>query len=178
MFDRFTSPARECVLMAERTARELGHDSIGTEHLLIALAEEHQGLGGRVLRESGVTGEDLRTQTRRLLGGDAIDRDALGTLGIDLDEVRRRAEETFGPGALDRGGRREGGRLPFTPRSKKSLELAVRTAVRLRDSFIGSEHLLLGVAQVEEGVAAQILAARGLDRVRLETAVEAARRAA
>lgn len=177
MFERFTSSARECVLKAERAARELGHDWIGTEHLLIGLADEPQGIAGRVLRELGVTSDDLRAETLGIVGPGAIDRDALAAIGIDYDEVRRRAEETFGPGALDRSGRC-GGRLPFTPRSKKSLELALKTAIRLGDWFIGSEHLLLGIVQVQEGVGAQILAARGLDVARLEAAIEVARRAA
>lgn len=177
MFERFTGSAREGVFAAERAARELGHDWIGTEHLLIGLADEPQGIAGRVLRESCVTPDYLRAEALRMVGPGAIDRDALASIGIDYDEVRRRAEETFGPGALDRS-RRCGGRLPFTPRSKKALELALKTAVRLGDRFIGSEHVLLGIAQVEGGVGAQILAARGLDGDHLEAAVEAARRAA
>jgi ATP-dependent Clp protease ATP-binding subunit ClpA len=182
MFERFTKPARECVVMAEQAARDLGHDWIGTEHLLLGVAEQPAGLAGRVLRDLGATPEDLRAEVLRVVGPSAIDRDALAAIGIDFDEVRRRAEETFGPGALDRSPRCRrggaGGHLPFTPRSKKSLELSLKTAVRLGDWFIGSEHLLLGIAEVEEGEGAQILASWGLDRARLETAVEAARRGA
>ena len=179
MFERFTEHARECVIGAEGSARELGHDWIGTEHLLIGVASHPSGLAARVLRELGATPEDLRAETLRIVGPGAIDRDALASIGIDFDEVRRRAEETFGPGALDRHRRCDAsGRLPFTPLTKKSLELSLRTAVRLGDWYIGSEHLLLGIAQVEEGVGAQILAGRGLDRDRLESAVQAARRGA
>jgi ATP-dependent Clp protease ATP-binding subunit ClpA len=177
MFERFTDPARECVQIAERSARELGHDWIGTEHLLIALARQPGTIAGRVLRESGVTPDELRADALRIIGPGAIDRDALAAIGIDFDEVRRRAEETFGPGALDRSRRCEG-RIPFTPRSKEALELALKTAVRLGDCYIGTEHLLLGIAQVEGGVGAQILAVHDLSHEGLEAAVEAARRAA
>jgi ATP-dependent Clp protease ATP-binding subunit ClpA len=177
MFERFTSSARECVVIAQDEARQLGHSWIGTEHLLIALVREPQGLGGRFLRQLGLTPDDLRSEVLRIIGPGALDRDALAAIGIDLDEVRRRAEEAFGPGALDMG-RRCGGQVPFTPRSKKALETARKTAVRLGDNFIASEHLLLGIVQVEDGVGAQVLAGRGLTHDRLEAAVEEARRAA
>ena len=94
--------------------------------------------------------------------------------------MRRRAEESFGPGALDfpSGACREPGRVPFTPRSKKSLELALREAQACGDEFIGSEHLLLGIARVEDGVGARLLAERGYDRGQVAAAVDRVRRAA
>jgi ATP-dependent Clp protease ATP-binding subunit ClpA len=175
MFERFTDAARECVTQAQEEARKLGHGYIGTEHLLVAVCAERQGLGGHVLRQHRVTPEGLREDIVRIIGRGGPDPDALATIGIDLDAVRARAEETFGPGALDPG---RGGRIPFTPRSKKALELARRAAVDLGDNFIASEHLLLGMARTEDGVAAEILAEHGLTLTRLEQAVEQARRAA
>src|SRR5262249_27739640 len=135
---------------------------IGTEHLLISLAAEPQGLGGHVLRELGATAEALREDAKRIEPG-AIDPDALATLGIDLEEVRRRVEETFGPGALSRGRAGCGDRLPFSRKAKKTLELALYCARDLGDNFIGSEHILLGLAGCGEGTAQRILNERGLD---------------
>ena len=161
---------------AQEEARGLGHRYIGTEHLLAALTREERGLGGRVVRQLGLTPDGIREDILQIVGPGELDRDALATIGIDLDEVRRRAEETFGPGALDRCD--PSGRVPFTPRSKKALELSLREAVHLGDKFIGSEHVLLGIARVDDGVGARILGDHGITRERIETAVNEARRAA
>jgi ATP-dependent Clp protease ATP-binding subunit ClpA len=177
MFERFTDSARDCVVGAQEEARGLGHRYIGTEHLLAALAREERGLGGRVVRDLGLTPEAIRDDILQIVGPGELDRDALATIGIDLDEVRRRVEETFGPGALDRGCD-PSGRVPFTPRSKKALELSLREAVHRGDKFIASEHMLLGIARVDDGVGARILSQHGLTRQRIETAVDEARRAA
>jgi ATP-dependent Clp protease ATP-binding subunit ClpA len=178
MFERFTSSARECVANAQEEAAGLHHGHIGTEHLLIALAGDRAGLGGQILRAFRVSQEELRAALPAGAAPPGIDADALASIGIDLDEVRRRAEETFGPGALESGRRSEGGYVPFTPKSKKALELALRSAMHLHDDFIGSEHLLLGVARVEEDTGARLLAERGISLDRLEAAVKDARRAA
>jgi len=175
MFERFTDSARECLAQAQQEARRFGHSYVGTEHVLVAVCAEERGLGGHVLRDHGVTPEELRDDVVRLVGRAGPDPDALATIGIDLDAVRARVEETFGPGALDPG---RGGHLPFTPRSKKALELSLRTAVHLGDNFIASEHLLLGLARTDDGLAAKMLAEHGLTLARLEQAVEQARRAA
>lgn len=179
MFERFTDSARACVARAQDEARELGHEYIGTEHLLAALATDERGVGGQVLRDSGLTADTIRADIRTIVGGSTLDRDALASIGIDLDEVRKRVEETFGPGALDRAsGRQLRGHVPFTPRSKKSLELALKEAVGRGDDFIGSEHLLLGVSRVDGGVACRILSEHGFTREGLVRAVDDARRAA
>jgi ATP-dependent Clp protease ATP-binding subunit ClpA len=177
MFERFTDAARRCVVLAQEESRRIDTGCIGTEHLLIAVAGEPQGLGGKILRDLGATPDDLREDVRRALEPGAIDPAALATLGIDFDEVKRRVEETFGPGALARG-RATCGRIPFSPRTKKSMELAVRSAVALNDKFIGSEHLVLGLARTDDGLAARLLAERGLDAKRLEAAIQEARHAA
>jgi ATP-dependent Clp protease ATP-binding subunit ClpA len=177
MFERFTDAARQAVAAAEEESRDLNSGYIGTEHLLIAVAAERQGLGGRILRDLGAAPDDLRDDARRHAGPSAIDPDALATLGIDFDEVKRRVEKTFGPGALARG-RECKGHVPFAPAAKKSLELSLRSALSLGDKFIGSEHILLGVARADNGMAAQILRERGIDVKRLEAAVVEARRAA
>jgi len=177
MFERFSEPARQCVFLAEQEVRELGHGHIGTEHILLGLAREQSGLGGRLVRKTGVTPDELRTDVRRVAGPGAIDRDALASIGIDLDEIRRRAEESFGEGALEGRGRC-GGHIPFTPQSKKVLEVALRFAVQLGDDHIGSAHILWALARVEEGVAARILAERGVTRESVESEIRRGRQAA
>ena len=95
---------------------------------------------------------------------DQPDADALRVLGIDFDEVRRRAEETFGPGALERtrAGRRAFGTrigaIPFTPRAKEALELALQAALARGDKAIGSEHVLLGIVDQDANVGLAVLA--------------------
>jgi ATP-dependent Clp protease ATP-binding subunit ClpA len=175
MFERFTDSARDCVTRAQEEARGLSHGYIGTEHLLIALADDPHGVAGHVLRELGATADTVRADVVRIVGRGGPDPDALATIGIDLDQVRARVEEAFGPGALERG---RAGHVPFTPRSKKALELALRTAAHLGDNFIAPEHVLLGVARTDGGLAVRILNERGITRERLQAAVEQARRAA
>jgi ATP-dependent Clp protease ATP-binding subunit ClpA len=110
MMSPLFSPAlRETVVQAQSQARQLGHDFIGGEHLLLALAGSWTPAGA-VLREQGVTPDQVRAQILRLLPGAsragrdpraaAIDAEALATIGIDLDAVRARVERAFGPGAL------------------------------------------------------------------------------
>jgi ATP-dependent Clp protease ATP-binding subunit ClpA len=179
MFERFTDSARACVARAQDEASGLGHEYIGTEHILAALAADERGVGGQVLRDLGLTPDTIRSDIRSIVGSSTLDPDALASIGIDLDEVRKRVEETFGPGALDRASGRHGhGHAPFTPRSKKSLELALKEAVGRGDDFIGSEHLLIGVARVDDGVACRILGDHGLTREGIARAVDDARRAA
>ena len=180
MFERFTDSARKCVTAAQEEARQLGHGYIGTEHLLIALAGDTQDLGGHILRQLDVTPEGLRGDVLRIVGRGGPDPDALASIGIDLDAVRARVEETFGPGALDPPSRcgDTSGSLPFAPESKKTLELALRYAVQLGDNFIGSEHLLLALTRVSDGGAARLLHGRGITASQVEAAVRDARRAA
>lgn len=193
MFERFTHRARESVVLAQDEARHLRHGYIGTEHLLLGILRQDTGVGARTLQRLGVTLEGIRSDVLRLLeapglgigaGEDEGDAEALQTIGIDLEEVRRRVEEAFGPGALDRkrrgrprgrrGSRCEtafGGRIPFTPRAKKALELSLREAVRMGDHHIGTEHLLLGLVREGEGVAVRLLSARGASATRIRSTI-------
>ena len=132
MFERFTPSARQAVSRARTAARSLGHQSLGTEHLLLGILEEADGAGAKVLAE----------------------------LEADPATIRREVEFRTGP---------ESGpapaRLPFSPQCKKALEFALREAKQLGYDDIGTEHLLLGIARVDEGVAAQILLdCFGIDR--------------
>jgi ATP-dependent Clp protease ATP-binding subunit ClpA len=171
MFERFTEEARAVTVAADRHAAGLRHGWIGTEHLLLGLLDDPERRAARILAGHGVTGPAVRAEVERIVGvGEPdLDADALATLGIDLDAVRERVERTFGPGALaDRGGRRRRAskedRRPFTPRAKKALELSLREAVARGDSFIGAEHLLLGLLREGDGVAARILRSAGVTR--------------
>lgn len=180
MFERFTTEARSVVVAAQEQARALQHDWIGTEHVLLALTAG-QGVGAVVLHGLGVDHEQVRARMLALLGTDAPDActsigaplgpdpRALETIGIDLDAVRRRAEETFGPGALERtaaGQRRAGrrtGHIPFTRRAKSLLERSLREALALRHNYIGSEHILLALASDPKSIGARVLTALGVD---------------
>jgi len=128
MFERFTDRARRVVVLAQEEALRLNHNYIGTEHVLLGLLREEEGVAAR----------------------------ALVSLGISLDEVRLRVEEIIG-----RGQDPPSGHVPFTPRSKKVLELSLREALTLGHNYIGTEHILLGLIREGEGVAAQILVQSG-----------------
>jgi ATP-dependent Clp protease ATP-binding subunit ClpA len=161
MFERFTNRARTVVVHAQEIARERRSPTIGPEHLLLGLFAVPEGLAAAILSRMQVDRGDVEAD---LVRGGPFDAEGLATLGIDLDEVRRQAEETFGPGALDRTragrGRTCGGHIPFERDAKKALELALREAVRLGHGFIGTEHLLLGL--LHDGRARDVLMARGV----------------
>jgi ATP-dependent Clp protease ATP-binding subunit ClpA len=154
MFERFTHGARRIVELAQIQARDLGHGWIGTEHLILALVSEDFGPSTYVLQGAGIDASRFKTALEADLGTAnddwARDAEALRAIGIDLDEVRRRVEETFGRGALDPrplSCKRKGrwGHIPFTRKSKRALELSLREALRLGHRYIGGEHILLGI---------------------------------
>jgi ATP-dependent Clp protease ATP-binding subunit ClpA len=169
MFERFTTAARDVVVGAQHEREEFGHPYVGTEHLLLGLLNEGTGGAYAVLRRAGVNRIQVREDVRRYLRqgplGDA-DAEALKAIGIDLNEVRAKVEETFGPGALrvpaspKRGFFQKPGR--FSMRARKVLELSLREAIRLHDNFIGPEHILLGLIREGEGLAVKIMVDRGV----------------
>lgn len=185
MFERFTNDARAVVVGAQAEARALGHEMIGTPHVLIALLGDPAGPVAVALRGDGVDAATVREELVRRQGTgtpDGLDDDdaaALQSIGIDLDAVRRAVESEFGEGALhlprESGGGRKGrfaqlfagGHVPFSRRNKKVLELALREAVRLNQKFIAPEHILLGLLREGEGSAVLILTGRGVDLNRL-----------
>ncbi len=172
MFERFTITARQVVSNAQDEARQLGHRSVGTEHLLLALLHQDSGVAGTVLRGTGLSYDEVQGHILRLLGGDLLgdeDAAALSAIGIDLDAVRAKLEQTFGPGALGAVG--SSGRVPFAPRAKKVIELALREAIRLRHGYIGTEHILLGLVREGQGLAARAIVEAGvtLDTLRAAT---------
>ena len=169
MFERFTEKARTVVVLAQQDARQRGDSAIDTGHLLRALYAVPDNLALMVLEGFSVrradVEADLAGSATATPGSSAADADALAALGIDLDEVRRRIEEAFGPGALDRAREPKrrflGGHIPFAKESKKALELSLREALALRHNYIGTEHILLGLLH-GEGVAHDVLVARGV----------------
>jgi ATP-dependent Clp protease ATP-binding subunit ClpA len=170
MFERFTDSARKATVDAQVVARRLGHGHIGTEHLLLGLLDT-DGIAGQVLRGLGITPAAVEREILAEVGRGPLgtgDAEALGAIGIDLDEVRRRVEANFGPGALHwhpdrrcRGDRPRLGHIPFTPRAKKVLELSLREALALKHRYIGSEHILLGLVREGEGLAMLVLVRLG-----------------
>jgi ATP-dependent Clp protease ATP-binding subunit ClpA len=192
MFERFTAQARQVVIQAHQEARQLRHRHIGTEHLLLALFE---GDCAPLLGAAGMTHDRALADIRRLAGsgsGALSDGDAaaLESIGIDLDAVRAKVEEAFGPGAWEMSEleqpeprrflrRRSGGRVPFTGRAKKVLELSLREAIALKQNFIAPEHILLGLLRENGGLAAKVLADAGIDFAQLrQQAIEALKKAA
>src|ERR687898_35238 len=130
MFERFTERARKVVVLAQEEARHFNHNYIGTEHLLLGLLREDEGVAAR----------------------------ALSSLNVTLDEVREQVESIVGYGEEGTGAQ-----APFTPRSKKVLELALREALQLGHNYIGTEHILLGLVRESEGVAARVLSNLDVD---------------
>jgi ATP-dependent Clp protease ATP-binding subunit ClpA len=149
MFQRFTAPARAAVVHAQELARNQGSPTIGAEHLLVGVLIDEEGVPAALLRRWDV---DAVRVTAAVRGGVAgLDDEALSALGIDLDEVRRRTEDAFGPGALDppvRSPRK--GHIPFTTEAKVALGESVRSAVLGSAPEIGSAQLFLGLLAVEE----------------------------
>jgi len=175
MFERFSKEARAAVIAAQQAARDAGSRQIDTRHVLIALAERPGPARDALGAVDDPAGLAARIRTE--LQDDALDGGALSSLGIDLDEVRRRADETFGPGALDqagwrrRPGRFEGGHMPFARDAKKSLELALREAVRLGSKSIDGGKLLLGILRAD-CPGRRALETAGVDVAALRAAVE------
>ncbi|WP_349269968.1 Clp protease [Mycolicibacterium parafortuitum] len=164
MFERFSRNARAAVLLAQQNARELGDERIGPEHLLFAVVQSAGRDLSATLAGYGVTVEEIR---HRIADGrgDPFDEDAdaLRPLGIDLSAVRRNVDRDFGQGAFDDalrpgGSGRRRRHIPFATASKKTLELALREAVRHKNNWIGCEHILLGLLRGGDTVAAALLA--------------------
>jgi ATP-dependent Clp protease ATP-binding subunit ClpA len=136
MFERFTANARRAIVTAQEEARELNHNYIGTEHILLALLRRPEAPPNQ---EDGVASVILEE------------------FGMSRDGVREEVIDTVGIGK----GKAKTGHIPFTPRAKKVLELALREALQLHHTYIGTEHVLLGLIREGEGVAAQIMREHG-----------------
>ena len=131
MFNKFTERARKVILLAKQEAKRFNHDYIGTEHVLLGLLREGEGVAAAVLQ----------------------------SLGMNLNNIRLEVEKLVqvGPATVVSGD------LPFTPKAKKVMELAMEEARTLGHNYIGTEHLLLGLIREGEGVASQVFMNMGLD---------------
>ena len=138
MFERFTDRARRVVVLAQDEAKMLNHNYIGTEHILLGLIHEGEGVAAKALEQ----------------------------MGISLEAVRAQVEEVIGHGQTQ-----PTGHIPFTPRAKKVLELSLREALQMNHSYIGTEHILLGLIREGEGVAADTLIKLGADLNRVRNTV-------
>lgn len=184
---QLTGDARQVVVSASEQARRLGHGFIGGEHLLYGLACADSEAGA-VLRERGVTPERVEAEFVRLIGQqnaglfDDLDRDALTTIGIDLDTVLGRIEAAFGPDAfapaalVSRRWRRSRpgpvtGPIPFTRRAKKCLDSSAREAHAHSGGRLGAEHIALALLAMDNGVPHRILSVIGAPAPRLGTEI-------
>jgi len=138
MLERFTERARQVIVLAQEEGRALRHNYLGTEHILLGVLREEDGLGARVLLSLGITVDRVRAEVVQLVG-----------IGEELTS----------------------GQIPFTPRAAKVLELALRESLSLGHGFIGTEHLLLGLIDETDGVAARILFVFGVDTVKIRDEV-------
>ncbi len=187
MFERFTRAARDVVVRAQHEAADLGHDYLGTEHLLLGLIANPDTTAAHLLTARGVDAEVIDLGIAKVVPiPNRPFRDPaplLSTLGIDLDEIRRRAETTFGADTVRRVAVREAQRrrrrlrfrrcvsiapsplgldpFGFTPRARHTLELAAKEA-DLRRQPVSPTHLLLGVLIERKGLACEILAQAGV----------------
>jgi ATP-dependent Clp protease ATP-binding subunit ClpA len=170
MFERFHEDARQAVIQARDEAVRAGQRDIGAEHLLIALLDA-PGVAAGALAAAGANSADLRSRVRHGTAGesDPLDADALASIGIDLDAVRRASDTAFGAGSLDRVRSSRRGRrgitdgMRMTKDAKKALELALRAAVRLNHRSISSGHVLLGIMDLGASPAATALTDAGVD---------------
>jgi ATP-dependent Clp protease ATP-binding subunit ClpA len=163
MFERFGRDARRAVVRAHEEAAAAGQGEIGCEHLLLGLLAG-PGPAAAAMTAEGLELSALRSRLPQAgrADPDALDADALASVGIDLDQVRRAAEATFGPGALDRARRaraRRPGRMRFTAEAKKALELALHTVVELRHRELAGGHLLIGIIDQGRNGALDLLSA-------------------
>jgi ATP-dependent Clp protease ATP-binding subunit ClpC len=138
MFERFTDRARRVIVLAQDEAKMLKHNYIGTEHILLGLIHEGEGVAAQALEQLGVTLESVRAQVEEIIG---------------------------------HGQNTPTEHIPFTPRAKRVLELSLREALQMNHSYIGTEHILLGLIREGEGVAAQVLIKLGLDLARVRSTV-------
>ena len=138
MFERFTERGRQVIVLAQDEARALRHNYIGTEHLLLGLLREEEGIAARVLESLCIGLDDVRAQVARIVGE-----------GEDVTS----------------------GQIPFTPRAKKVLELSLKEGLSMGHNYIGTEHILLGLAREGEGVAARVLLDFDADAEKIRNAV-------
>lgn len=134
MFGRFTERAQKAILLAQEEAKRLKHNYVGTEHILLGLLAESEGIAARALNQAGVTLENARNEVIRIVGEGNFEVDIMG----------------------------------FTPRTKRIFELSFLQARNLGHNYVGTEHILLGLLEENEGVAIAVLINLGVDISKLK----------
>ncbi|RIV24505.1 ATP-dependent Clp protease ATP-binding subunit [Alicyclobacillaceae bacterium I2511] len=124
MYTRFTERAQKVLALAQEEATRLHHPGVGTEHILLGLVREGEGIAGKALMSLGVSAEKVQTEVEKIIGS----------------------------------GQSQASAMTYTPRAKKVIELSIDEARKLNHSYVGTEHLLLGLIREGEGVAARVLA--------------------
>jgi len=128
LFGRFTERAQKVLALSQEEAIRLNHSNVGTEHILLGLVREGEGIAAKALSAIGITAEKIQKEVENLIG--------IGN------------EKTQAP--------------PYTPRAKKVIELSMDEARKLGHSYVGTEHILLGLIREGEGVAARVLSNLGV----------------
>src|SRR6478735_11429540 len=123
MFGRFTERAQKVLALAQEEALRLGHNNIGTEHILLGIVREGEGIAAKALSALGLSTEKIQKEVEALIGR-----------GQELTQT-----------------------IHYTPRAKKVIELSMDEARKLGHSYVGTEHILLGLIREGEGVAARVL---------------------
>ncbi|UFT99468.1 ATP-dependent protease ATP-binding subunit ClpC [Radiobacillus kanasensis] len=123
MFGRFTERAQKVLALSQEEAVRLGHNNIGTEHILLGLISEGEGIAAK----------------------------ALHSLGLETEKIQEEVEQLIGRG------QKVSQTIHYTPRAKKVIELSMDEARKLGHSYVGTEHILLGLIREGEGVAARVL---------------------
>jgi ATP-dependent Clp protease ATP-binding subunit ClpA len=181
MFERFGQRSRRAIVLAQFQARDLAHNYLGTEHLLLALLTEDLGIASRVLAQADLTPTSFKREViaeigRGSAGLEDKDVEALAAIGIDYEEGRWWMEEIFGPfppshaSECKRGTRlglpftpksthplQEGVDLPLTPKSKRALQESLRQACALGHNYVAPEHLLLSLLDDTESMAVKLI---------------------
>ena len=156
IFTRLTDRSRKSVEAAFEEARMLGHDSLGDEDLLLGILSVDEGIAAEALSSLGVTLEDAREESEAMLS------EALSSIGVSLEEVRAEAGDAFELRIPDNR------RIPYSPLAKKALVGARKQMRRLGDNCLGTEHVLLGILDNEDGTAVRMLARLGVAPEMLE----------
>ncbi|MFP5416478.1 MAG: Clp protease N-terminal domain-containing protein [Actinomycetes bacterium] len=171
IYNRFTALSKRALVGARDVAASIGHDFIGTEHLLIGLAQT-AGRASEVLRARGVELDRLRSEVERDLGARGVlatrgadARTALATVGIDVGEIQRLADVAFGSGSF------QFPRPAFSLTAKRAIKAALEAARDLGAEQIDTEHLLLGVLAAADNPALEPLQAFGIDLAELRSAL-------
>jgi ATP-dependent Clp protease ATP-binding subunit ClpC len=156
---RFTDASRESLEAAFLEAKMLGHDALGDEDLLLGILRADEGLGAEALSSLGATLEEAREECEGMLS------DALSSIGISLEDIRREAGDAFDMSLPDDR------RIPYSPRAKNALIGARKEMRRLGDDHLGTEHVLLGILDNEDGSAIRMLGRLGVSPEALEETI-------